>query len=166
VTGAADVGDWDDLEEGAPDIARLAMGRLNAVRVAMLGTLCQDGSPRISPIEPYMVNGQLLVGAMAWSRKAHDLRRDARYVLHSIVSGPDSGEGEFKLQGTAVEADPDLRGATADAWWATRPLEGAVVFLLRIAVALFVEWDIEHGVMTVHRWSPDGGYRQSTRRYP
>lgn len=32
--------------------------------VAMLGTLRRDGSPCISPIEPYLVNGRLLVGAM------------------------------------------------------------------------------------------------------
>jgi len=62
-------------------------------RVALLGTLCRDSSPRISPIEPYIVEGQLLIGAMAWSKKANDLRRDLRYVLHSPVTGPDSGEG-------------------------------------------------------------------------
>jgi len=28
--------------------------------------------------------GQLLIGAMTWSAKAGDLRRDARYVLHSV----------------------------------------------------------------------------------
>jgi hypothetical protein len=39
-------------------------------RVALLGTLCRDSSPRISPIEPYIVEGQLLIGAMAWSKKA------------------------------------------------------------------------------------------------
>ncbi len=56
--------DWRDLELGAPEIARPGMGRLNAARIAMLGTLRSDGSPRISPIEPCIVNGRLLVGAM------------------------------------------------------------------------------------------------------
>ena len=32
-------------------------------------------------------------------------------MLHSAVTGPDSGEGELKLYGPAVEADQDLRGA-------------------------------------------------------
>jgi hypothetical protein len=58
-------------------------------RVALLGTLRRDSSPRIGPIEPYIVEGQLLIGAMAWSKKTDDLR----YVLHSPVTGPDSGEG-------------------------------------------------------------------------
>jgi phage I-like protein len=132
----------------------------------MLGTLRADGSPRISPVEPYVVAGRLLVGAMTWSRKASDLHRDPRYVLHSVVTGPDSGEGEFKLHGSAVQADPQLRAATARAWWSQRPPEQAVVFCLRIAAALFVEWDLERGLMTVHRWTPRGGYQHSTRRYP
>ena len=92
------------MELGAPEVARLGMARLNAARVALLGTLRRDGSPRISPIEPHIVEGQLLIGAMAWSGKAADLRRDPRYVLHSAVTGPDSGEGELKLYGSAVEA--------------------------------------------------------------
>jgi Pyridoxamine 5'-phosphate oxidase len=80
------------MELAAPEIARLGMARLNSARVAMLGTLRRDGSPRISPIEPYFAQAQLLIGAMAWSAKAADLRRDPRSVLHSVVTGPDSGE--------------------------------------------------------------------------
>lgn len=158
--------DWRDLERGAPEIARLGMARLNAARIAMLGTLRSDGSPRISPIEPCIVHGRLLVGAMTWSGKAADLRRDPRYVLHSVVTGPDNGEGELKLHGFAVEADPGLRGEAADAWWSAQPLDKALVFVLRIGQALFVAWEIESGVMTVHRWSPRGGYSHTVRTYP
>jgi hypothetical protein len=158
--------DWRDLEQGAPEIARLGLARLAAARVAMLGTLRRDGSPRISPIEPFVAKGHLLVGAMTWSKKASDLRRDPRYVLHSIVSGPDTGEGELKLHGSAVTAGRGLRDAVADAWWPGQPLEQAVVFSLRIATALFVEWDLDHGVMSVHRWTPGGGYHHTTRGYP
>ncbi len=94
VAGAADMADWREMELGAPEIARLGIDRLNSARIAMLGTLRPDGSPRISPIEPFIVNGRLLVGAMTWSRKAEDLRRDPRYVLHSVVTDPDSGQGD------------------------------------------------------------------------
>ncbi len=150
----------------APEIARLGGARLNCARVALLGTLRRDGSPRISPIEPYLAQGQLLVGAMAWSGKADDLRRDPRYVLHSAVTGPDSGEGELKLWGLAVEAGQDLRGAAAEAWWPAWPPDKAIVFCLPIQRAVFVEWDTEHGSMTVHRWSPGSGYSQTGRTYP
>ncbi len=157
--------DWRDVEQGASEIARLGMARLNAIPVAMLGTVRPDGSARISPVEPYLVNGQFLVGAMTWSKKASDLHRDPRYVLHSVVTGPDSGEGELKLYGSAVQAGQELRGAAACAWWSEHPPRQVVVFWLRIATAMFVEWDLEHGVMTVHRWAPRDGYSRSARRY-
>lgn len=163
---AAGIFDWRDIELGAPEIARLGTARLIAARVAMLGTLRRDGSPRISPVEPYIVNGRLLVGAMRWSAKAADLRRDPRYVLHSIVTGPDSGEGELKLHGIAAEADSSLRGAAAEAWWSAQPPDKAIVYVLRIGQALFVAWDIERGMMGVHRWSPRDGYSHTTRTYP
>jgi hypothetical protein len=157
---------WRDVEIRAPEIAQPGMARLNSVRVALLGTLRHDGSPRISPIEPYIVEGQLLIGAMAWSAKASDLRRDPRYVLHSAVTGADSGEGELKLYGTAVEAGQDLRAAAADAWWRAQAPEKAVVFTLHIGQAVFVDWDIDHGLMKVHRWSPESGYAVASRSYP
>ncbi len=40
------------------------------------------------------------------------------------------------------------------------------MFCLGIAQAVFVEWDTERGLMTVHRWSPTGGYGKSVRSYP
>jgi hypothetical protein len=166
MAGAVGLLDWGDLELGAPEIARLGLARLKAARIAMLGTLRRDGSPRISPIEPYIVNGRLLVGVMTWSAKAADLRRDPRYVLHSTVAGPDSGEGELKLHGCAVRTGRGVRGGAADAWWSNQPPDKAIVFALRIRQALFVGWDIGRGVMMVHRWSPQEGYSYAPRTYP
>ena len=157
---------WRDVELGAPELARLGAARLAAARVALLGTLRRDGSPRISPIEPYLAEGQLLIGAMAWSAKASDLRRDPRYALHSAVTSPDSGEGELKLNGPAAEAGPALRAAAADAWWLAAAPDKAVIFALHISQAVFVDWDINHGQMTVHRWSPANGYAVASRPYP
>jgi hypothetical protein len=166
MVGAPELPSWRDVELGAPEIAQRGMARLNSARVALLGTLRRDGSPRISPIEPYIVEGQLLIGAMAWSAKATDLRRDPRYVLHSAVTGPDSGEGELKLHGSAVEAGQDLRDAAADAWWQAWAPEKAVLFTLHIGQAAFVDWDIKRGLMTVHRWSQGSGYAVASHPYP
>ncbi|HUB42651.1 MAG TPA: pyridoxamine 5'-phosphate oxidase family protein [Streptosporangiaceae bacterium] len=166
MTGITGIPGWHEMELDAPEIARLGIERLSAARLAMLGTIRRDGSPRISPIEPYILDGGLLVGAMTWSAKAADLRRDPRYVLHSAVTSPDSGEGELKLYGRAVAADAALRTQTADAWWAALPPDKAIVFALAIAQALFVSWDLEGGVMTVHRWSARDGYSCSARTYP
>ena len=154
------------MELGAPELARLGMARLNSAHVALLGTLRRDGSPRISPIEPHIAEGQLLIGAMAWSAKASDLRRDPRYALHSVVTGPDTEEGELKLSGPAVEAGQDLRTAAAGAWWQVSAPEKALVFTLHIGQAVFIAWDIKHALMTVHRWSPATGYTVTSRPYP
>jgi hypothetical protein len=157
---------WRDLELGAPEIARLGLARLHAPHVALLGTLRRDGSPRISPIETYLVEGQLLVGAMSWSRKSDDLRRDPRYVLHSAITDPDAGEGEFKVYGVAALAGKALRDAAADAWWLARPSDKAIVFALHIDLAVFIDWDLQRGQLTMHRWSNRSGYEQRHRSYP
>jgi hypothetical protein len=63
-----------------PEIAWLGIARLNAARVALPGTLRSDGSPGSSPVEPYFAAGRLLVGVMAWSKKAADLMGHGAHV--------------------------------------------------------------------------------------
>ena len=114
VTGASGPPGWRELELGAPTIARLGMTRLTCPRVALLGTLRRDASPRISPVEPAVAEGQLLIGAMAWSAKVVDLGRDPRYVLHSAVTDPDSGQGRIQAvrSGRGGQPPPSRRGAS------------------------------------------------------
>jgi hypothetical protein len=39
---------------------------------------------------------------MLWhSRKAADLLRESRILVHSVITSRDGGEGEFKIRGTA-----------------------------------------------------------------
>ena len=157
---------WRELDAATPVIARLGEQRLNAARVALLGTLRKDGSPRISPVEPYLTHGQLVFGAMSWSLKTRDLLRDPRCVLHSAVSGPDSGEGELKLYGRTTEVDDQIRNGCREAWWAETAAQAASVFRLDIHEATFISWDIERGEMTIRRWSTRHGYRETRRDYP
>jgi hypothetical protein len=158
---------WRDLEAAAPELVRLGKARLDDARVALLGTLRRDGSPRISPVEPYLVGGELLFGAMLWSLKARDLARDPRCVLHSAVSAPDAAEGELRLYGRAVEVrERELRDARRDAWWTAHRAEAARVYSLEIEQATFISWDLRRGEMTVRRWSPERGSTERTRSYP
>ena len=155
---------WAEFEQAAPDLARATRERLESTRIALLGTIRGDGSPRISPVEPYFTSAALLFGAMAHSAKARDLARDARCVLHSAISEPDAGETEFKLYGTASEAAE--RNARADAWWQSYPQEAAHVFAFGIETAVSVAWALERGELTVTRWSPERGLEEETRSYP
>ena len=157
---------WRDLEAAAPELARLGRARLDAARVALLATVRADGTPRISPVEPYLSGDQLLFGAMPWSAKVRDLKRSPRCTLHSAVTGPDAGEGELKLYGRAVEADEQVREACRDGWWTGRPRDAAVVLALAIEEAVFVGWELDRGRMRISRWTPADGLRERARRYP
>jgi Pyridoxamine 5'-phosphate oxidase len=109
---------WSAFEAAAPALAGAAKARFDATHIALLGTLRRDGSPRISPIEPYFTADELLLGAMARSAKARDLMLDPRCVLHNAISDPNAGEPEFKLYGTVEQVAAD---APTGAWWQSRP---------------------------------------------
>lgn len=157
---------WRDLEAAAPEIALLGRERLERPRIAFLGTLRKDGSPRISPVEPRLTQGHLVFGAMTRSLKTSDLLRNPLCVLHSAISDPDGGEGELKLYGHGVRVHDQIREGCRDAWWVNGPRESAEVFSLDIEEATFVGWDIERGEMTIRQWSPELGFRKTRRGYP
>ena len=157
---------WLDLEQAAPHITSQGHALLSRTRVAMLGTLRPDGSPRISPVEPYFTHGQLIFGVMPWSGKARDLHHGPRCVLHNAISNPDAGEPELKLYGVAAAASTAQRDACTQAWWTGQPRMAADVFVLELTEAVLIEWDLEHGRMTSTRWSPGYGLRQQARNYP
>ncbi|MDP9249762.1 MAG: pyridoxamine 5'-phosphate oxidase family protein, partial [Chloroflexota bacterium] len=73
---------WQSLRSSAPELVALGEERLRRFRLAMLGTLRADGSPRISAVEPYLDGGELLLGLIRSSTKARDLLRDPRCTLH------------------------------------------------------------------------------------
>jgi hypothetical protein len=156
---------WQELETAAPPIAQLARQRFDGMRVALLGTVRGDGSPRISPIEPYFSQGQLLFGAMSWSLKTRDLLRDPRCVLHSAVTAPDAGDPEVKLYGRATEAPTELREGCSAGWWQARH-DPAVVFVLAIDLATSIEWNLHEARMLVRNWSPGRGLTERSRSYP
>jgi hypothetical protein len=157
---------WSGLEAAAPEIAQLGKERFDQARVALLATLRKDGSPRISPVEPYLTEGHLLFGATSWSSKMRDLLRDPRCVLHSAISGPDTGEGELQLYGRAIEAEDRIRNSCEGGWWLERPPDVATVFAFSIEQATFISWDLGRGEMRVRRWSPRHGLTENRRSYP
>ena len=110
---------WQQFGAQAPELAALGEAQFARTGLALVGTLRRDGWPRISPVEPFIVEGQLYLGMMWRSVKALDLLRDPRCVVHSTVSNRDGTEGKFKVYGRAVEVnDPEERRRFGDAVFA------------------------------------------------
>jgi hypothetical protein len=107
---------WHDFASAAPDLALALRQEFDRYGLALIGTLRKDGWPRISCVEPCIVDGTLYLGMMWRSRKAADLLRDPRLVLHNPISTNRGDELELGLYGRAREVDdPELRRACADA---------------------------------------------------
>ena len=107
---------WTDLETRQPTLADVAHERLLGPRVLLVATIRRDGTPRLSPVEPFLLHGGLWLSMMWGSLKARDLLRDPRVLVHGIVTERDGRAGEVKLRGTVrVERDADVQQAYADA---------------------------------------------------
>lgn len=150
---------WAEFAEAAPELAELGKERFARAGIVLVGTIRKDGTPRISPVEYYEVEGHLLLGMMWQSFKAKDLRRDPRCVVHSVVTNRSGNEGEFKLRGRAVAIDDSaLREAYGDAteaeidWRPTGPFH---LFSLDIEEAAFVIYEGDEQRTT--RWTKEAG---------
>lgn len=98
---------WAEFEASAPRLAQLAREKLIGPGVLLVGTVRRDGTPRISPVEPFLLDGDLWLSMLWGSHKAADLAHDPRVLLHSIVTGRDGGAGELKVRGRC-QAEPGL----------------------------------------------------------
>jgi hypothetical protein len=106
---------WDEFERACPRIAELARERFADDELVIVGTIRPDGSPRISPNEVDFAAGRLFVSMMWRSRKALDLLRDPRAVVHSVPSDRTNPRGDVKLYGRVIdERDPAVREAFRD----------------------------------------------------
>jgi hypothetical protein len=152
---------WAEFVRAAPQLGALAEERLAANRLVLVGTLRRDGSPRISPVEAFIVQGELMLGMMWRSKKALDLVRDPRLVVHSATADPAGTEGDVKLFGRAMDvSDPDLRTAYADVLeeridW--RPPEPFHLFAVEIESAAFIRFGPERQAL---RWTAAAGERR------
>ena len=109
---------WAELKQADPELAYLGEDAFRRTGLVLIGTLRRNGWPRISPVEPLIVEGALYLG-MSWhSRKALDLLRDGgeKITVHSAVCNRDGSEGDFKLYGRAVDVQsPEERAIYAEA---------------------------------------------------
>jgi Pyridoxamine 5'-phosphate oxidase len=134
---------WEELEQAAPEIAANGRELLERFQFVLVGTLTKDGSPRVTPVEAYVVDGHLLVNMIPRSLKALDLLRDPRVYVHAPVTSK-GGDPEFKLAGrAAVLEDKTLRGKLDDLFWEMikwRPLPDSHYFELLAERAAWVTY--------------------------
>jgi hypothetical protein len=160
---------WREFQEAVPELAGRVQEQFQRTGVALLGTICRDGTPRISPIEPVVVHDQLLLGMLWRSTKALDLLRDPRCVIHSAITSLAGTEAEVKLRGRAVEVqDAEQRErhdhAFAERWGARTP-EHFHIFSVAIERVACITYDTDSGEMLVKQWDPHRGLRETRRPY-
>jgi Pyridoxamine 5'-phosphate oxidase len=147
---------WEEFERAAPEIAAHGRELIERFQFVLVGTLTKDGSPRITPVEAYVVDGHLLVNMIPRSLKALDLLRDPRVYVHAPVTAKD-GSPEFKLAGRAeVVEDETLRTKLDDVFWELiqwRPAPDSHYFELLAERAAYVTYD--EGQSSI-RWRADG----------
>ena len=150
---------WQELAHRQPRLAERAEQRLVEPGVLLVVTLRRDGTPRLSPVEPFLLEGDLLLSMMWQSWKARDLARDPRVLVHGIVTGRDGGDGELKLRGEAQTVTNPARqqryAAAVGESLGWEPEPGRFhLFAIDIDEVTFIRYDHETGDQFVASWPP------------
>lgn len=127
---------WHDLETHDRELASIARRLLTVPGVGFgyLATVALDGSPRIHPVNPLWIDGDLAVFVVP-SPKLHDLRRDGRYALHS--TGAEGVDDELCVFGRATFPEDAALRARAVAAYHGPVADDHVLALLRIDKVLW-----------------------------
>jgi hypothetical protein len=157
---------WSEISASQPALGEIAHDKLIKPGAVLVGTVTRDGSARISGVEPLVMDGELWLSMMRTSMKAHDLHRDPRILLHSLVSGP-AAAPEVKVRGTvAEETDRDVQqryatAAAAGLGW--RPVVGEfTLFRVDVGDVTYIGYDAETGAQHVARWPAGVEYLRPT----
>ena len=139
---------WAEFAKQEPELAAFGGSRFQG-RVAYLGTLRADGSPRVHPVTP-IVGEQLFLFMEPTSPKGKDLQRDARYTLHCGVEDMEGGGGEFYVSGRARRSDDPLTREQAVLAAPYAPQERYILFVLSVELAFMNRYVDDKS--NVRRW--------------
>jgi Pyridoxamine 5'-phosphate oxidase len=148
---------WAELESQQPRLAAFAREKLAGPGVVLVGTTRRDGTARISPVEPMFWEGDLWLSMGPGSRKAGDLGRDPRILVHSVVTKRDGSDGEVKVRGRAIPVEaPDVlagfaRAVTETLGW-TPDIGQSHVFRIDVEEVTVVRWIDATNDQFVTRW--------------
>jgi hypothetical protein len=150
---------WSEFADAAPEFAAAGLERFMRSEIILLGSIRKDGSPRISPVEADVVDGELMAGMMWQSKKALDLLRDSRCTVHSTVHDRMDAMGEFKLRCRASDIqDPHKRDRYGEVIYARikwRPEGDFHLFAFDIKSAAHLHYGDQKKHVTV--WTPGRG---------
>jgi hypothetical protein len=155
--------DWAQFEAAQPQLAAVGRRRLIEPGVLLIGTIRTDGTPRISPVEPVLMDGGLWLSMLWGSAKARDLLRDPRILVHGIVTNRDGGDGEFKVRGLARAEDrlavQQQYASLVAGTLGWDPVPGRFhLFEVDIADVAFLHYDDATGDQFTARWPPPREY--------
>jgi len=155
---------WQEFADEAPTVAGVFIRRHAATgRLCLLATLRSDGYPRISPIEPGIFEGHLVLVGMPNTTKFADLARDPRFNLHTATVDTQVSDGDAKLWGLARNLpDTGLHARFAEDLYAESGLDlrGQVFdpfFVADLTGASSIE--IDEGGLVITIWRPGRGER-------
>ena len=102
---------WTQFAQQQPALAAIGRSHLyefGGIGLGFLATVRKDGGPRVHPVCPVISPAGLHVLIVPGPKQA-DLRRDARYALHSETFPPPREDDGFAATGTGTEiTDPDI----------------------------------------------------------
>ncbi len=154
---------WADFERSEPDLASSVHDRFASHRHAVMATLRHDGAPRLSGMEAPIRDGHLWLAMESDSRKAEDLRRDARFSLHSAPDSERLTLGDARVEALAAPASDSLLALFVQGH--RFPLDDTsamALFTANITRVVLVRVRRRH--LEVTSWTPSGGSR--TRLLP
>jgi hypothetical protein len=152
---------WEAFAAEAPALAGRIAQEFAVAGVVLVGTIRQDGSPRLSPVEPVLLSGDLYLDMMWQSQKARDLLRDPRCEVHAMPA--DRLAPQLKIWGNVEETqDPTMlerfaAHAREHLGWSPYPQHH--LFRMDLEGATWISYDDPNGWMHVRTWRP-GDYRE------
>ncbi|GAA4791899.1 pyridoxamine 5'-phosphate oxidase family protein [Actinomycetospora chlora] len=160
---------WTDFAAAAPRIAEVFVRRHRACgNLCMLGTLRPDGFPRISPMEPRFLEGDLWIVGMPHTAKFADLFADPRFALHTATVDTQVGDGDAKIWGRVEDVrDEALHERFAQSVYEEIGLDlrgQSFDHFFRVDVVGAASIALEDGHLDVTTWR-EGGTETVTRKH-
>ncbi|MFE7675559.1 pyridoxamine 5'-phosphate oxidase family protein [Streptomyces albidoflavus] len=155
---------WSAFAAAEPGFADRVKARFGLYQHQVLATLRKDGSPRTSGLEVNFSQGELWLGMMPGSLKAHDLHRDPRFALQANPgSGAELADGDVRIAGRAIEVtDPSVLDTFRTA---VNPPPGPFhLFRTELTETVWSGLDMETEEMVITLWHPGHPLRETRRR--